>query len=106
MANTCRWTGASGWGYDYHVVPLSSRLPNVPGNYVICRHAGSMAYPLYVGEAEDLSQRCNDNHEKWVAAIRLGATHIHVKGTTGGKAARCAEETDLRRAFDPPLNRQ
>lgn len=106
MANTCRWTGASGWGYDYHVLPWNSGLPNLSGNYALCRHVGNIAYPLYFGEAEDLRQRCNDNHEKWAAAVRLGATHIHVKGTSGGKSARCEEETDLRRAFDPPLNRQ
>ena len=106
MANTCRWTGVSGWGYDYHILPWNTPLPNLPGNYVLCRHEGNTAIPLYVGEAEDLGNRCNDNHEKWFAAIRLGATHIHAKGTSGGKTARCAEETDLRHAFDPPLNRQ
>lgn len=107
MTAMCRWTGVSGWGYDYEVHPFGTPLARVPGNYALCRlGADGYWYPLYFGEAEDLSSRCCTSHEKWAAAIRLGATHIHVKGSTGGKLTRCAEETDLRNAFKPPLNDQ
>jgi hypothetical protein len=105
-AVTCRWTGVSGWVYEYEVHPLNTPLAKVPGNYGLCRIASGYWEPLYFGEAEDLSARCGASHEKWAAAVRLGATHIHVKGTAGGKASRCAEETDLRKALKPPLNDQ
>jgi hypothetical protein len=107
MAATCRWTGFSGWPYDYEVHPLNTALSSVPGNYVLCRLSqDGYWHPLYVGEAEDLGNRCCVRHEKWAAAIRLGATHIHAKVTWGGKSVRCAEETDLRKAWKPPLNDQ
>lgn len=107
MTATCRWTGVSGWPYEYEVHPFGTPLAGVAGNYGLCRLAADgYWYPLYFGEADDLGSRCCESHEKWSAAVRLGATHIHAKLTGGGKAVRCAEETDLRRAFSPPLNDQ
>jgi hypothetical protein len=106
MTATCRWTGVSGWPYEYEVVPFDTPLNAVAGNYALCRLEGEYWTPLYFGEAEDLSTRCCAQHEKWAGAMRLGATHIHAKVTLGGKLVRCAEETDLRKAFNPPLNDQ
>jgi hypothetical protein len=106
MTARCRWTGVSGWAYDYEVHPFGTPLRAIAGNYALCRVVNGYWQPLYFGEAEDLGSRCCARHEKWAAAIRLGATHIHVKVTNGGKSVRCAEEADLRKAFRTPLNDQ
>lgn len=105
MAN-CRWTGVSGWGYDYGVYPLGTTIINAPGNYILTRLTDGFWHPLYIGEAQDLGRRCCATHEKWAAAIRLGATHIHLRFNPSGRQSRLDEETDLRRAFNTPLNTQ
>lgn len=106
MTETCTWTGISGYPYTYNVHPFGTPLADIPGNYVLCRAVGNVHHPLYFGEAERLSIRCGNSHEKWASAARLGATHIHARHNPGGKMGRCAEEGDLRRAFRTPLNEQ
>lgn len=106
MVDTVRWTGVSGWGYDYEVYPFNTPLADVPGNYILCGITPQNFWnPLYIGEAEDLGARCCLGHEKWQGALRLGATHIHVH-RHDNKQTRLAEETDLRKAFKTPLNEQ
>lgn len=107
MTQTCRWTGVSGYSYDYEVHPFGTPLADVPGNYILCRLDGQgYMLPLYFGEAERLSVRCCDGHEKWRSAAMLGATHILARHNPGGPQSRRAEEADLRRGFKTPLNEQ
>jgi hypothetical protein len=105
--SACTWTGVSGYPYVYDVHPLGTPLADIPGNYILCS-LGPDGYfhPLYFGEAEQLSVRCCPGHEKWLAAIFLGATHIHARYNPGGAPARRNEERDLRRGFPTPLNDQ
>jgi hypothetical protein len=106
MVDNVRWTGISGWGYDYQVAEFNTSLANVPGNYIICGITPENYWnPLYIGEAEDLGSRCCGAHEKWGAAAQLGATHIHVH-RHDNRQTRLEEETDLRKAFKTPLNKQ
>lgn len=100
------WPGLSGVSYSYAVYPFGQTFEAVAGNYILCRLEDAGWRPLYVGEAENLSGRCCDGHEKWAEARRMGATHIHAKHTPGGLQSRLNEETDLRRKWSPPLNKQ
>jgi hypothetical protein len=106
MVDTVRWTGVSGYGYDYEVIQWGTPLANIPGNYILCGVTPENYWnPLYIGEAEDLGNRCCGAHEKWPEATRLGAIHIHAH-RHDNKQSRLAEETDLRKAFTTPLNDQ
>jgi len=104
--STCMWDGLSGQRYQYWYTPISKFSgKHEPGNYILAQAAQGGWRPLYVGECQSLRDRCT-LHEKWDAAIRLGATHIHAHTTPGGLQRRLDEETDLRRRWNPPLNKQ
>ena len=59
---------------------------------------------LYVGETESFKNRPLANHEKWPAAVGLGATHVHTRNE--GMITRKALEVFLIQKYDPPLNRK
>lgn len=46
------------------------------------------------------------NDGKEACAKRHGATHVHAHLTPGGDQVRLDEETDLRRLWDPPCNKE
>jgi cytosine/adenosine deaminase-related metal-dependent hydrolase len=101
------WYGFSGKGYEYRVFPLNTRFVDQPGNYCFCGQTSSGWSPKYFGEAESLRDRLNDRfHERLECARRNGATHVAAHINVAGRDARLAEEADLRKAFDPPCNRQ
>src|SRR6185437_6785499 len=96
MTATCVWTGQSGQKYTYEVYQLGTEFNSVPGNYAITKRDAQLRHTvLYFGESENLNQRCCGTHEKWEAAIRLGATHIHAHRGSTSKTTRCSEESDL-----------
>lgn len=106
MTATCVWTGASGQKYTYEVYDFGTVFREVPGNYAVTkRDTQSRHTVLYFGESENLNQRCCGTHEKWEAAIRLGATNIQAHRGSSNKSVRCAEESDLVANYNPPLNR-
>ena len=108
MANpTCNWSGMSGAVYKYFIHPFGDEFGDQrPANYIFTKCVAGRHSPLYVGETDNAERRCCGTHEKWAAAIRLGATHIHIHVSSLDKGIRCAEETDIRRKFRPPLNDQ
>jgi hypothetical protein len=59
---------------------------------------------LYAGQCDSYKNRLRD-HEVWPSAVALGATHVlaHVNANA---LARLAEERDLIRRWNPPLNQQ
>ena len=104
---TCLWQGASGRQYRYWCTPIRAFSgKNEAGNYILAQAGPGGWRPLYIGECESLQNRCCNLHEKWDAAVRMGATHVHSHTTAGSRQNRLDEETDLRRRFDPPLNKQ
>lgn len=105
-APTCNWPGLSGQEYQYSIHPMATTFKKEPGNYIFAKLTDGLWDPIYFGEAESLGDRCCGTHEKWDLAIRHGATHIHAHLNGGGRAARLAEETDLRGNFDTPCNDQ
>ena len=82
----------------------SSSIQSVGGNYMFVRCANNLWHAVYVGIADDLSQRI-PTHERWAEAARLGATHVVAHKQTDVRL-REAEEKDLIRCLNPPLNVQ
>lgn len=109
-ARKIKWQGKSGKSYEYRIYPMGTTFKAEPGNYVFAKETKPKTWAaIYVGESSNLDERVGsglDNHEKLPCAKREGATHVHVKLTSGGVAARRAEEEDIREAHDPPCNKE
>lgn len=76
---------------------------DVGGVYIFVRPNNGKWQALYVGQTDSFSRRLS-NHEKWAAAARMGATHVHA--VSANEADRLAIEADLIGKFQPPLNTQ
>ena len=96
--------GESGTAYRYVFVEGTTPLTTEGGNYAFLHRLPNGSWqPVYFGVADNCRARLA-NHERWPEAVRLGATAIAGHTTPGGDAARCAEERDLIRFWNPPLN--
>lgn len=103
---TVSWPGQSGATYTYWLNNMSDAFLAVSGNYAFVRQlANGNFVPLYFGEADNLSRRLA-GHEVWPKALRLGATPVMTHTTPRGELVRRAEEADLIRKWNPPLNVQ
>lgn len=109
MADVVDWPGQSGRTYRYWFLStpsVPSSIQSVGGNYAFVKQLPNGNFsPLYFGKADDLSQRV-PYHDRWADAVRLGATHVMAHTTPAGDDARCAEEQDLIRKWNPALNVQ
>ena len=109
--STYRWGGHEFSVHDYNT---TTDWPDVSGVYVFARRVwiglglaqgNPMGWKsLYVGETESFKNRPLANHEKWPAAVKLGATHIHIRDE--GMVGRKALEVHLKQKYDPRLNRK
>jgi excinuclease UvrABC nuclease subunit len=99
MADTVVWAGKHQFSVHRHTDNWNA----VAGIYMFCgiNQEGQWS-PLYIGQAESLSQRI-PNHERWPEAAQLGATHIHALVVPHG-ATRTEVEAELIRAYQPRLN--
>jgi predicted GIY-YIG superfamily endonuclease len=104
MADQVTWTGVSGKRYDYWVYPANITFKDEPGNYIYAKRNPSGNWQaVYIGQTSSLSQRLA-THEKQQSAIRRwGATHI-LAHLSGSEIVRRSEESDLIKAYRPPLN--
>lgn len=102
---TCKWQGTSGAAYDYYVHAVGTAFKREPGNYIFAKATPQGWVPIYIGESDSLGDRCCNAHEKWDAAIKYGATHIHCH-LNRNKTSRLSEETDLIRWWNTPCNDQ
>jgi hypothetical protein len=107
MTTIVDWTGKSGTTYRYWSVDLSTeKLKASAGNYAFVKQLANGNFtPIYFGETDSLKDRI-PSHEKWMAAVRLGATHVMAHATQAGELSRLAEEQDLIERWNPPLNVQ
>lgn len=90
--------------YRFEVYPAGGTTWRpVPGVYIF---AGMNAYrqwvALYIGQAGSLANRFS-NHERWPAAARLGATHVHAL-VVPLQVDRDFIERSLIQAYQPHLN--
>lgn len=106
MANLVTLTGVSGSQYQYEVCNFLGNWIELPGNYAFAYPNGQSGWRIpYIGQAKNLRERMN-GHEKWAVAHSLGARFVLAHVNHGGEGARLAEEADLIRAYNPPLNVQ
>lgn len=96
-------------GYEFIVYKPPVRWYEVAGLYIftysaIDRLGISVWHPLYVGETHSLAERL-PNHEKWLEALTLGATHIHVR-VESDEVQRVFAERAVIQHYQPPLNVQ
>jgi hypothetical protein len=99
--------GASGVEYFYTPYLFDeTRWHADPANYAFAQlgEAG-VWHVLYIGETENLLTRMR-GHGQWVAAQRIGGTHVLVNLNAGGPRVRRVEERDLIARFKPVLNTQ
>jgi hypothetical protein len=102
MADYTDWPGKSGQTYRYHFADLAQPIVKAAGNYMFVKYTQSGWLPVYVGVAEDLSNRLA-NHERWKDAKAQGATHV-MGHQNANAAARLAEERDLIEYWLPSCN--
>ena len=102
MAKTAHWLHQ-----EFTVHQLTDDWRAVPGLYVFAGlvkdSQGTLLWrALYVGRTQDFSTRI-PTHEKWSAAKRLGATHVHAR-VEPNSYLRVQLEADLIEYYQPPLN--
>ena len=100
------WTGVDGTNYAYKVFSPDVGWNDVPGNYIFAKRVGGQWRPLYIGETKSLKIRFKNGHEKWQAAKRRGASHVHAHTSNAAKSVRTREEENLIDNYTPPLNDQ
>ena len=99
------WEGQNGIKkYGYWIHKIGTAFKDAPGNYIFAKEVSPNQWkPIYIGQTSSLSARLAD-HEKERAAIRNGATHIHVHTALGSEESRTSEEIDLIRRWNPVCN--
>jgi hypothetical protein len=96
------WSGAY-YSFSVHRISRPPRFDQAVYIMANWQAAEGKWRPIYIGQSGDLGTRI-DQHEKLTRAIRLGARHLLVHVFAGTDVARLTVETDLRRAWNPPLN--
>jgi hypothetical protein len=105
MTGNCVWTDLFGSKYAYHVHDLIEQpWLDIDGNYIFAKPSQNGWVALYIGEG-NLKTRLTQNHEKWLSAVRLGATHI-LAHANQNSIARMQEEKRPIQTHNPPLNTQ
>jgi|SRR5579862_4266749 len=96
-----KWSGYDFWIYN----PESTTWNDVAGIYIFAgTNNRNQWVALYIGQAKSFKDRLA-NHENWLAAARLGATHVH--GLVVPLAAnRDMIEAELIDLYQPVLNVQ
>jgi hypothetical protein len=95
---------ASWIGFEFEIWPMYVPWSDVGGIYIFAQadeHKGWK--PLYVGITRNFRKRCR-NHERWLDAFVLGATHIHVRKEEQPRM-RAIFERVLIAAYKVPLNK-
>ena len=106
---TIALTGKSGTEYPFNVWPRTDRFAAVGAVYFMTHrkektNGGGTHTFVYVGETVDLSDRPL-NHERQPCFDTHNANCVMTYAEEN-KTKRLEIETDLRRAYDPPCNRQ
>jgi len=104
LPTSCNWLGVSGAEYQYEIYSLNTDFRPLPGNYIYARQSEEGSWtPVYIAQTRDLHQRL-EGHVRMDDAIANGATHLHAHYCAAGQAARCTEERDLIKYWQPVCN--
>ncbi len=97
---TCNWSG-----YDFEIYEPNTQWNDVGGIYIFTGLAANGRWTAYyIGKCESFRDRL-PNHERWVEAVRFGATHVHAL-VVPQEANREAIEKQLIAFAGPRLNTQ
>jgi len=100
VANTVNW-GV----HAFHVLAMEADWNDEPGVYIFAGiQADALWHAYYVGITESFKTRLQ-NHEHWVAACRLGASHVHAM-VVPLPEQRGQIEQELIATYRPYLNSQ
>ena len=104
MNNTVNWHG-----YEFEVYPHETDWNEVAGLYIFAGLASGFQrnhlwHAFYVGQCQSFGKRL-PNHENWLGAALLGATHVHVLVELE-ENKRASIEKALIEALQPALNVQ
>ena len=113
MSPVLTLTGLSGRSTSYQTCAFDAVWKDIPGCYAFIAMQARMSGPaadlprvLYIGETASFRLRMREDRETiWANALRLGATHVLAR-VISSDPARQAEEQDLIRRYQPPLNIQ
>lgn len=72
------WRSASELEYVFQVHDSDATLPMWGGIYMFCSEQGSGWKVQYIGETDEFSETITSQHEAWVYARQMGATHVHL----------------------------
>jgi excinuclease UvrABC nuclease subunit len=100
MSNTVKWLS-----HEFGIFPHNAAWNEVGGVYIFCGvNSKNEWQPYYIGKTDNFRNRII-SHEKWQAAVQLGATHVHAM-TVLQETSRDQIEKQLIDAWKPPLNVQ
>ena len=100
MADKVTWLS-----YDFLVYEQSGGWNDIAGVYIFAGlNQQGLWFPLYVGRTDSFVNRI-PNHERWLEAISIGASHVHAMAESL-EANRVRIENHLIQAYQPPLNVQ
>ena len=104
--NTTSWTSPTGEVITFQICDYYGDWNNIGGIYMMCKFhtLQNLFEPIYIGQAVSLRNRLS-GHEKWLPAVRLGATNVLAVVETSGNKRDFLERL-LVRHFDPQLNKQ
>ena len=102
--NRCTWPLGNGQNLAFDIYSSNTEWNEVAGLYIFAYDNGQHWRALYVGQTDDFSSRI-PSHEKWNAAVRRGATHIHAV-VVPQAAMRDTWEKLLIAHLQPPMNEQ
>lgn len=104
QSSSYSWSGLSGKEYQFQIYPLGAIFRPLPGIYIYARQLSDGDWsPVYISQTRDLHQRL-EGHVTLQDAIANGATHLHAHYCIAGPSARCTEEQDLIRRWQPLCN--
>ena len=109
MPPTLTLTGLTGRSSAYQTCAFDAVWKDLPGCYAfvtsVLLEAGQPRI-LYIGETTSFRLRMREHRGAlWTSAAHLGATHVLAR-VIASEPARQAEERDLMRQYQPPLNVQ
>lgn len=101
----CYWPVNDNETLEFTVYDTSASRNDVAGLYVFAYPTDETHwFPVYVGQTDSFKDRI-PSHEKWDAAVRYGATHIHALAVSLA-ANRDKWEKMLIEHLQSPLNLQ